>query len=85
VVPPFIGVAVKVTLPPAQTEVELAVMDTEGVTEFVVIPIAFDVAVEVVVQLALDVMITVTWSPFARELLVKVEALEPALSPFICH
>ena len=73
------------TLLPAQTEVELAVMDTEGVTEFVVIPIAFDVAVEVVVQPALDVMITVTWSPFARALLVKVDALLPALTPFTCH
>ena len=73
------------TLLPAQTEVELAVMDTEGVTEFVVIPIALDVAVDVVVQLALDVMITVTWSPFASELLVKVDALVPALTPFTCH
>jgi hypothetical protein len=74
-----------VTLLPAQIEVELAVIETDGVTEFVVIPMALDVAVEVVVQLALDVMFTVTWSPFARELLVKVDALVPALTPFICH
>jgi hypothetical protein len=74
-----------VTLLPAQTEVALAVIETEGVTEFAVIPIALDVAVGVVVQRALDVMITVTWSPFASELLVKVDALVPMLTPFTCH
>jgi hypothetical protein len=44
-----------------------------------------DVAVDVVVQLAFDVIIAVTWSPLARELVVKVEELVPAFTPFICH
>jgi hypothetical protein len=74
-----------VTLLPAQTEVALAVIETEGVTEFAEIPIALDVAVEMVVQPALDVMVTVTWSPFARELLVKVDEFVPVLTPFTCH
>jgi len=44
-----------------------------------------DVAIDVVIQLAFDVIITVTWSPLARELVVKVEELVPAFTPFICH
>ena len=84
-VPPFVGVAVKVTLPPEQIEVELAVIETEGVTELVVIVITFEVAVGVVVQLAFEVMITVTWSLLARELVVNVGEFPPAFTPFICH
>jgi len=76
---------VNVTLLPEQIEVELAVIETDGVTELVVMVIALDVAVDVVVQLAFEVMITVTWSPLARELVVKVEELVPAFAPFICH
>jgi hypothetical protein len=66
-------------------EVELAVIETEGVTELDVTVMTLDVAVDVVVQLAFEVMITVTWSPLARELVVKVGELVPALTPFICH
>ena len=84
-VPPFVGVAVNVTLLPAQIDVELAAIATEGVTELVVIPIALEVAVAVVVQFAFDVMITVTWSLFASELVVNVGELVPAFTPFICH
>jgi hypothetical protein len=76
---------VKVTLLPEQIEVELAVIETDGATELVVMVIAFDVAVDVVVQLAFDVIITVTWSPLTREPVVKVEELVPAFTPFICH
>jgi hypothetical protein len=43
------------------------------------------VAVAVVVQLALEVMITLTWSPLASVLEVNVAAFVPALVPFICH
>ena len=46
---------------------------------------AFDVAVDVVMQLAFDVMITVTWSPLTSVLVVKVGELVPAFTPFICH
>jgi len=66
-------------------EVELAAMETAGVTEPVVMAIAFEVAVEIVVQLAFEVMITVTWSPLASELLIKVGELVPAFDPFTCH
>jgi hypothetical protein len=76
---------VNVTLLPEQMEVELAVIETDGVTELVVIVIALDVAVDVVVQLAFEVMITVTWSPFASEPVVNVDELVPAFAPFICH
>jgi hypothetical protein len=85
VVPPFVGVAVNVTLLPEQIDVELAEIETAGVTELAVIVMALDVAVAVVIQLAFDVMITVTRSPLASELLVKVEELVPAFTPFICH
>ena len=84
-VPPFVGVAVKVTLPPEQIDVELAAIATEGVTELVVMAIMLEVAVAVDVQLAFDVMITVTWSPFASVLVVNVGEFGPAFTPFICH
>ena len=73
------------TLLPEQIDVELAAIATEGVTELVVIPITLEVAVAVVVQFAFDVMITVTWSLFASELVVNVGELVPAFTPFICH
>ena len=66
-------------------EVEPAAMETAGVTEPVVIAMALEVAVGVVVQLAFEVMIAVTWSPLASEPLVKVEALVPTFDPFTCH
>ena len=84
-VPPLIGVAVNVILLAAQIEVEEALIETDGVTELVVIVITLLVAVEVVVQLALDVMITVTWSLFASELDVNMGELVPAFTPFTCH
>ena len=84
-IPPLVGVAVNVILLPAQIEVEEALIETEGVTELVVIVMTLLVAVEVVVQLALDVMITVTWSLFASEPDVNVAELIPAFTPFTCH
>ena len=84
-VPPLIGVAVNVILLAAQIEVEEALIETDGVTELVVIVITLLVAVDVVVQLALDVMITVTWSLFASEPDVNVAELVPAFTPFTCH
>ena len=84
-VPPLVGVAVNVILPPVQIEVEEALIETDGVTELVVIVMTLLVAVEVVVQLALDVMITVTRSLFASELDVNVGELVPAFTPFTCH
>jgi hypothetical protein len=70
---------------PEQMEVDEALIDTEGVTELAVIEITLLVAVGVVAQLALDVMITVTWSLFARVFEVNVGEFVPAFTPFICH
>ena len=81
----MVGTAVKIILLPEQTEVDDAPIDTEGVTELAVIEITLLVAVDEVVQLALEVMITVTWSLFASELEVNVGEFVPALTPFICH
>ena len=70
---------------PAQIEVDEALIETDGVTELAVVVITLLVAVKVVVQLALDVMITVTWSLFASELDVNMGELVPAFTPFTCH
>jgi hypothetical protein len=85
VVPPLVGVAVNVTLFPEQIEVDEALIETEGVTEFVVIVTTLLVAVTVVTQLALEVMMHMTWSPLVSELDVSVVELVPAFTPFICH
>jgi len=85
VVPPLVGVALNVILLPTQIEVEEALIETDGVTELVVIVTTLLVAVEVVAQLAFDVIITVTWSLFASELEVNVAELVPAFTPFTCH
>ena len=77
--------AVNVTLLLEQIEVDVAVIDTDGVTELAVIVITLEVAVGVVVQFAFDVITTVTWSPLASALLVNVDELVPAFAPFICH
>ena len=84
-VPPLVGVALNVILLPTQIEVEEALIETDGVTELVVIVTTLLVAVEVVAQLAFDVIITVTWSLFASELEVNVAELVPAFTPFTCH
>ncbi len=83
--PPFVGVAVKVTLAPLQIEVAVAAMDTEGVTELALIVISLLVAVGVVVQLALLVITTVTISLFTSEVVVKVLLFVPAFTPFTFH
>jgi len=84
--PPLVGVAVKVTLVPAQIIPEgLAAMLTEGVKLVVtLIVIAFDVAVAGEAQVALEVMITVTTSLLFSVVEVKVAPV-PALVPFTCH
>ena len=81
----MVGVAVKVILLPEQTEVDDALIDTEGITELAVTEITLLVAVDEVVQLALEVMIAVTWSLFASELEVNAVEFVPAFTPFICH
>jgi len=85
VLPPLIDVAAKVTMFPEQIEVVDALIETDGVTELVVIVITLLVAVGVVVQLAFEVKITLTWSPFVRLLDVNVGELLPAFTAFTCH
>ena len=81
----MVAVAVNVTLVPAQIDVDDALIETAGITEFVVIVTTLLVAVAVVVQLALDVIITLTWSAFVSVLELNVAELVPAFTPFICH
>ena len=81
----MVGTAVKVILLPEQTEVDDALIDTEGVTELAVIEITLLVAVDDVAQLALEVMITVTWSLFASELEVNEGEFVPTFTLFTCH
>ena len=83
--PPLTGIAVKDTDVPAQIEVELADIDTEGVTELVVIVTVLLVAVGVVVQAALDVMITRITSPLFNAEEEKELLLFPIFTPFTCH
>jgi len=80
------AVAVNVMELPEQMAVELAVIDTAGVTEAAVIVIELLTAVGVVVQLALLVITTDTTSPLLRVELVKVDEFAPATSaPLIFH
>ena len=81
----MVGVAVKMTLLPEQIDVDDALIETDGATEVDVKVIALLAAVDVVVQLALDVMITLTWSPLASVLEANVGEFVPAFTPFICH
>ena len=66
--PPLVGVAVKVTLVPAQIVLPgFALMLTDGVTDPVTtIVMAFDVAVVGLAQASDDVITTVTASPFSN-------------------
>ena len=82
----MVGVAVNVTEPPLHTEVLLAVIDTDGVTEVVVIIIEVLVAVVGFAQGSLLVIFTDTASPLARVDVVNVEAVCPAtFTPLIIH
>ena len=67
--PPFVGVAVKLTLVPAQIVLPgLAAMLTDGTTEPVIaMVIPLDVAVVGLAQANVDVITTVITSPFTKE------------------
>ena len=84
--PPLVGVAVNVTLAPEQIEIWLATTDTDGVIVAAVIVTVLLVAVGVVVQVALLVIIAITWSLFARVVVVNVAAVCPGtVIPLTCH
>ena len=87
VVPPFVGVAVKVTLVVAQIGLTgfAEMLTLAGSSGFTVIVIGFDVAGEPVAQVAFDVIITVTTSPLFKALLEKVALFVPTLLLFTCH
>lgn len=80
--------AVNVTEVPAQiAPAGAAAMFTDAtVAPDTVMVIVFDVAGEPVAQPELDVMITVTSSPFTSAEEVNVDAVAPpTLVPFTCH
>ena len=82
----MVGVAVKVTEPPLHIEVVLAVMDTDAVTEVVVIIIGVLVAVVGFAHGSLLVIRTDIASPLVSVDVVKVEAVCPAtFTPLIIH
>jgi hypothetical protein len=79
-------VAVNVTEPPLQIEVILATIDTDGVTEVVLMLIELLVAIKGLAQGSLLVITTVTVLPLARDEVVNVEAVCPAtFTPLIIH
>ena len=84
--PPFVGVAVKVTLVPVQIVVADAIIFTVGVISgFTVIDMLLLVTDAGEAQDALLVIITFTLLPLVKVLVVKVLLLVPALTPFTCH
>ena len=85
--PPLVGVAVKVTLEPAQIAPEglATILTLAGEFGLTIITIALLVAGEPVAQVLLLVIATVTESLFTKVDDVKVELLVPAFTPFTCH
>jgi hypothetical protein len=82
----LVGVAVNVTEPPLHIEVLLDVMETDGVTDVVVIVIGLLVAVIGLAHGSLLVIITDTVLPLVRLDVVKVEAVcPPTFTPLIIH
>ena len=82
----MVAVAVNVTAPPLHIEVVLAVMDTDGVTEELVIAIEVLVAVVGFAQGSLLVIFTDTASPLTSVDALNVEAVCPAtFTPLIIH
>jgi hypothetical protein len=88
VVPPLVGVAVKVNELPEHVgfDPDVRAMDTEGVTfAFTVTVIAFDVAVVGLAQASLDVITQVTTCPLVNDEVVNVELFVPAFDPSTFH
>ena len=86
--PPFVGVAVKVTLIPEQIAPEgfAAILTLAGKPGFTIIVIVFEVAGEPVAQVKLLVIMQVIKLPFARVVDVYVEFVAPDIfDPLFCH
>ena len=85
-VPGLVGVAVNVTLVPAQIVVaDAAMLTLAGKLGFTFIVTALLVAGLPVAQVALEVITTVTISLSAKAVEVKVGLLVPAFDPFTFH
>jgi hypothetical protein len=88
VVPPLTGVAVNVTEAPAHTGLAgtPTIVTDAGTGAVTTIVIAVDVAVVGTAHGELDVIITVTLSPFTNVVDVNVTPVAPAtFTPFTCH
>jgi hypothetical protein len=74
-------------LPPAQIDVELAVIDTAGtMSETIVTVIGLLVAVVGFAHISVLVITTVTTSPFASDEVVKMREVAPAtFAPLTFH
>ncbi len=86
--PPLVGVAVNVTLVPAQIvlSASLDAMLTAGVKfGFTVVVMVFDVAGEPVAQVALEVITTETCWPLVNADVLYVALFVPTLLPFKRH
>ena len=84
-VPPLTGVAVKVTLVPAQTGLADVVMETlTGINGFTIMVIALDMAGEPVAQVSSEVRVQVTWS-FVNGIYEYTGLSVPAMFPLTFH
>jgi hypothetical protein len=82
----LVGVAVKVTLVPAQIGfAEAAMLTLAGKTGFTVMVMVFEVAGLPEAQGAFEVITTETVFPLAKAALVYVGLLVPTLAPFSLH
>jgi hypothetical protein len=75
-----------VTEEPTQTVVDIVVILTDGVTggETKILT-ALEVTVTGEAQVAFDVIIAITTSPFTNDVVEYEEELVPTLIPFTCH
>ena len=84
--PPLVGVAVKITGNPAQISIADAAIETAGVTGGLTVTAgAVDIAERGEAQSALDVIVTRTTSPFTKELVVYELEFVPTFTPPFFH
>ena len=82
----MIGVAEKVTGLPEQIVVGEAAIVTAGIrVKLIFIAGAVDVTERGKAQIALEVIVTLTISPFTNELLEYVSEFIPTILPLSCH
>ena len=80
------GVAVNVTDPPAQIEVVLEAIDTDGITNVALTVIGLLDAITGLAHGSLLLIVTVTTSPLFNVVVVKIDVVCPIIfTPFIFH